>query len=53
MSINPFANTKASYFQDPEIVGYWVDIGKDYRELFTSLVLPDSSICSGKVKLAT
>lgn len=44
MNMNPFANTKASYFEDPEIVDYWVDIGNNYKELFNSLVLPDSSI---------
>lgn len=41
MMNNPFRNTKASYFDDNEIVEYWVELNE---ELVNTIVEPTSSI---------
>lgn len=40
MILNPFQNTKASYFDVPEIIENWVDIGKN--KFIDSVMIPNS-----------
>ncbi|MDK2047855.1 MULTISPECIES: hypothetical protein [Aliarcobacter] len=43
MDKNPFQNTKASYFDDPEIIKFWVEPNSE-ENFFKTVVNPDSSI---------
>lgn len=43
MNKNPFQNTKASYFDDPEIIKFWVEPNNE-GNFFNTVVNPESSI---------
>lgn len=43
MNTNPFQNTKASYFDDPEIIKFWVEPNNE-GNFFNTVVNPESSI---------
>lgn len=44
MQQNPFQNTKASYFEDNEIVENWVSLEAKKHDFFDSLMIPSSAI---------
>ena len=44
MNINPFLNTKASSYEDSDILKYWVSPSEDEKDFYHNVMVPQSTI---------
>jgi hypothetical protein len=44
MNINPFLNTKASSYEDSDIIKYWVSPSQDEKDFYHNVMVPKSTI---------
>ena len=44
MNINPFLNTKASSYEDSDIIKYWVSPSEDEKDFYHNVMVPKSTI---------